>query len=141
MEKTVKITGFEEKEGTKGTYWKVSTSPALIPKKGVFIHDEGQIQALEKDKFYNFTYSTNEKGFINIEGFEEVVDVNEDMIKEKPASRGDGKNRAFALAYAKDAVKEIYSAKIGAKQEVPELDKMANDIMLMAKSFVDFLEQ
>ena len=143
MEKTVKITGFEEKDGTRGSYWKVSTSPALIPKKALFIHNEEQIQLLERDKFYNFNYNTNEKGFINIDSFEEVKDVNEDMIQEQTKSKGDGgnKSRAFALSYAKDAVKDFYCARIASGAEVPNVDKIGKDITTMADDFVDWLNK
>ena len=141
MEKTVKITGFEEKDGTRGSYWKVSTSPALIPKKALFIHDEGQVQALEKDKHYSFVYDTNEKGFINIESFEEVIDVHADEPKQTTQHTGDSKSKAFALSYAKDAVKDVYCAKIRAGHDVPDLGQMANDIVTMAGTFVAVLDK
>lgn len=142
MEKTVRITGFEEKEGLRGAYWKVSTSPALIPKKALFIHDEGQVQALETDKHYNFVFSTNEKGFINIESFEEVIDIHEDTPEPKTTQQtGDNKGRSFALSYAKDAVKEYYSARITSGAEVPNVDKMGKDIMAMGDDFLGWLNK
>lgn len=141
MEKTVKITGFEEKDGTRGPYWKVSTSPALIPKKALFVHDEGQVQALEKDKHYNFVYDTNEKGFINIESFEEVIDIHEDEPKQPTQQTGDNKGRSFALSYAKDAVKDYYRARITSGAEVPNVDKMGKDIMAMGDDFLVWLNK
>ena len=116
MEKTVKITGFEEKEGTKGSYWKVSTSPALIEKKALFIHKEEQIQLLEKDKFYNFVYNTNEKGFINIEAFEEVIDVNEEDLnpkKGKPSAEGSYREITSLFQTKLNGAISMWVAKVG----------------------------
>ena len=91
MEKTVKITGIEEKvsETTGNTYWKVSTSPVLIPKKALFINNKGQAELLEKGKSYNFVYDTNEKGFIQLESFEETHDIHEDMQESTSAHTPD----------------------------------------------------
>jgi len=114
--KTVKVIGIEEKEGTKGMYWKVSTSPVLVPRKALFIWDIEQIQALEQDKFYQFTFELNSKGFIDLLKFEEVTEPGPSQ-GQSPGKR----NKSFALSYAKDVVKDIYCAKIRAGQEVPDL--------------------
>jgi len=120
MEKTVKITGFEEKEGTKGMYWKVSTSPALIPKKALFIHNEEQVQLLEKDKHYHFVYSTNDKGFIEVTSFEETEDINQDMKDEKESSTQSGDSRTNSILLQ-------VSGKIAAVEvRVHNLDEMTN---------------
>jgi len=148
MEKTVKITKIEDRvsETSGNEYWKVSTSPVLIPKKAWFINDEEQVALLEKEKYYHVEYHLNDKGYIQVDSFDETEDIHQDMKDEESQQRqtrtkgGDNKSRAFALSYAKDAVKDIYCAKAGAGQEIPDLCQMEDDIIAMAGGFLSFLE-
>ena len=141
MEKIVKITSIEEKQGKKGAYWHVHTSPALIDKKALFLHKEEQVALLEVNKSYKFDFFTNEGGFIQVKSFDETIDVNDDMPTPAPKRTQDNKNKAFALSYAKDTVMTIYAAKIRAGQEVPDLHQMEIDIITMAGAFAAVLEK
>jgi hypothetical protein len=83
-EKVVKITKVESKvsERTGNDYWKVSTSPALVPKKAWFINNEEQADLLEEGKHYLVEYHMNDEGYIQVDSFDETEDVNQDLKDE-----------------------------------------------------------
>ena len=121
FKKTVKVTSVEEKTSESGNvYWRVRTSPVLVPKKAIFLHKEEMVNLLEIDHHYEFKYFINEGGYVHVATFDEVIDQNQDMIDDKESSTQSGDSRTNSILLQ-------VSGKIAAVEvKVHNLDEMTN---------------
>ena len=98
MTKTVTVTSVEKKTSESGNvYWRVRTSPVLVPKKAIFLHKEEMVNLLEIDHHYEFEYFINDGGYVQIVTFDETEDINQDMKDDKESSTQSGDSRTNSI--------------------------------------------